>query len=73
VKIFEKCSDYLLASSSSANKEFNILTDIAETNDFNEVLLETNNIVEPIIHNHISALTTSNKKDKLTKIKPKTK
>jgi len=57
------------------NKENIILTDIAETNDFNEGLIENIVIdfVEPIIHNQDLNLTASNKKDKITKGKPKSK
>ena len=57
------------------NKEIIISTDISETNNFNEGLIENIVIdfVEPIIHNQDIALTASNKKDKVTKCKPKTK
>ena len=57
------------------NKENIISTDIVETNDFNEGLIENIVIdfVEPIIHNQDLILTASNKKDKITKGKPKTK
>ena len=55
------------------NKEINILTDTEEINDFTEVLLETIDIVEPIIHNLVPTPTASNKKDKATKCKSKTK
>ena len=57
------------------NKEIIILTDTSETNDFNEGLTENIVIdfVEPIIHNQDLVLTASNKKDKVTKGKPKTK
>ena len=57
------------------NKEIIISTDISETNNFNEGLIENIVIdfVEPIIHNQELILTASNKKDKITKSKPKTK
>ena len=57
------------------NKEIIISTDISETNNFNEGLIENIVIdfVEPIIHNQDIALAASNKKDKVTKCKPKTK
>ena len=57
------------------NKENIISTDIVETNDFNEGLIENIVIdfVEPIIHNQELILTASNKKDKITKSKPKSK
>ena len=57
------------------NKEIIISTDISETNNFNEGLIENIVIdfVEPIIYNQDMALAASNKKDKVTKSKPKAK
>jgi hypothetical protein len=57
------------------NKEINILTASEQTNDFNEGLIENIviNFVEPIIHDQVLDSTTSNKKDKVSKSKPKTK
>jgi hypothetical protein len=57
------------------NKEINILTTFEQTNDFNEGLIENIviNFVEPIIHDQVLDSITSNKKDKVTKGKPKTK
>jgi hypothetical protein len=57
------------------NKEINILTAFEQTNDFNEGLIENIviNFVEPIIHDQVLDSTTSNKKDKVSKSKPKIK